>query len=390
MSVFADLSTEFDTTPEQMGAGMPRGKKRAGFIGLMIAKKHLRRSPRSYEPTGDLPTLTDRRAVPKSLPSRFDISRMTAPSAYVKANFQPRSLNRAFRAGERANLTQEQLAEVRAREAERQRQSRQRRRVRGGTRPTDRDFLDIVKTSYEKNPPAMVRDYKLIYRSPTITAWQNPVRKSIVLNVRGTDITNKNDLLADASLPFNRLTRSTRYIGDKAIVEQILQRYSPSEHEYYLTGHSLGGAIINQLKRDFPQLMNAVEYNPAFQPYDIISQQRGQVFRNYVSYDPLFRFGGRLFAEKKVVPPRSAPLTTLGAIGTLYNSVASHSLSNFEGAGLREDIAKAHGGIAMTGAGRRLLNKHGRKHRGAYHTMPDGSVWSGKSHTSRSQRLVVG
>jgi len=512
------LADEFDDAPQGEGAGMPHGNKKAGFVGLMIAKKHLRRGPTHYEPP----------AKAKKTPARFNVGAITAPSAYIRTAFPrrqavaqapavaprrrgrptipvaDRSLNRAFRAGERANLTEAQLADVRAREAQRQRASRQRRalariqampegeakqtalhnyhitygagatggmrddlkqqaheyiakehkkskasilqaindwhhqhtgkelteeeikelnaeivRVKkqmkedahllagsglvrggmlsdhqqkqlhaliahnlkqghdinstlvsviqalnssghaptqedvawitkavndyfygvqglahlsGGVRPTDKQFLDIVKTSYATAPPKLVSDFELVFASPTVDAWVNEPRKTIVVSVRGTNIKDKQDIYADASLTVNALVKTPRYQTDKKAVQDIMGRYNPQTYEYYLVGHSLGGAIINQLMRDFPQFKYGMEYNPAFQPYDLISQQRGKVFRNYTDKDPLYRLGGRLFADKKVVPSKTT-VSNLGAVGDLYEAISGHSLSNFEGAG---------------------------------------------------------
>lgn len=494
---YGDLSADFDTTPQQTGAGMPKGNKKAGFVGLMIAKKHLGRRHTSdmYNPPP---------ASQKKTPARFNSNAIQAPSNYILNAFPrrgprgrprrqapapadenviqhipaeapaprrrgrpaipvaERSLNRAFRAGDRANLTEAQLTEVRAREAARQRASRQRRalariqampegperaqaqqnynitygvagagmtgggflssiipmmkllrfmkgkkgkgqpELSGGVRPTNQQFLDIVKTSYMKAPPNLVSDFSLVFASPTLDAWLNEPRKTIVVSVRGTDVSDKQDLYADANIPFQRLAKTPRYMVDKNAVAELFKRYDPKMYEYYLTGHSLGGAINNQLIRDFPELKFAMEYNPAFQPYDLISQQRGKVFRNYTDKDPLYRLGGRLFADKKVIPAQTTAVPDMGAVGTLYNGVAGHSLSNFVGAGnshfgdldsslTKHQIQQQKG---MNSAGetfmpRRLYTQGGRIHRGHFHLMSDGTIHSGATHTARSKPLEV-
>ena len=62
---------------------MPKGvgMKKAGFVGLMIAKKHLRRNPESYDPN----------ARPKSTPELFDQDLIQAPSKYIKENMYEQS-----------------------------------------------------------------------------------------------------------------------------------------------------------------------------------------------------------------------------------------------------------------------------------------------------------
>lgn len=62
---------------------MPKGvgMKKAGFVGLMIAKKHLRRNPESYDPN----------ARPKSTPELFDQDLIQEPSKYIKENMYEQS-----------------------------------------------------------------------------------------------------------------------------------------------------------------------------------------------------------------------------------------------------------------------------------------------------------
>jgi hypothetical protein len=248
----------------------------------------------------------------------------------------------------------------------------------------------------------LVSDFELVYATPTVDAWVNEPRKTIVVSVRGTDITDKQDIVADASLVANALTRTPRYQKDKASILQVFGRYDPSQYEYYLVGHSLGGAIMNQLMREFPQFLFGQEYNPAFQPYDLISQQRGKVFRNYTDQDPLYQLGGRLFADKKVVPSRST-VRNMGAVGSLVNAGVGHSLSNFEGAGrpshfgelgtlTKHQVPTTNGEAFIKGGthkarGLKLFNSKGKVHRGAYHLMSDGTYHTGKTHTARSKVL---
>lgn len=206
------------------------------------------------------------------------------------------------------------------------------KKLKGGRKPTDNQFLQLVKTSYQPTPPPQLEGFQLVVNTPTVDAFVDEATKSVMLTLRGTVPTDKKDLIADASIPLNRLSRSERYIQDKAVVEQILQRYPPDQYEIYLTGHSLGGAIVNQLKRDYPFLKDAQTYNAAFQPYDLLRQQSGQIKRKYVSTDPLYKLGGRLFQNVTVVPPKSKSMP-LGTIGALYDAYQGHALANFEGSG---------------------------------------------------------
>lgn len=468
-----DLDTDFDRTME--GLGMPRGNKKAGFVGLMLAKKHLRRGPNSYD--------TPQRA--KKTPARFNTNEMAmtnkygrpSPSQYIQ-NIYPRAqqqpaqparprgrprvapqdlaptgrLTKAQRDALKAQAdagnaqAQATLDAFRQNEAQRARKARMKKartaigqmaqgaerdqairnfqitygepyavagQGRGGVRPRPKQFLDIAKTSYQKVPPQNVSDFTLVFNTPTLDAWVNEPRTTIVLSVRGTDTSDSGDLAADASIPFNRLSKSNRYQIDKQSVQQILQRYDPSKYEYYLTGHSLGGAIVNQLKRDFPFFKDAVEYNAAFQPYDFLRQQNDQIQRNYTANDPLYRLGGRFFSKVNVLPAKPSVATSLGAVGNLYDALQGHSLSNFDqlvgGAVKMSDKqwAKEHKKLLDTLAKptkRKLKNElleqraevqkkicsmNGKPYTGKFHIMTDGSIHTGATHTKSSKPLQV-
>lgn len=222
--------------------------------------------------------------------------------------------------------------------------------MKGGRKPTDNQFLAMVKTSYQPTPPPQLEGFQLVVNTPTVDAFVDEATKSVVLTLRGTVPTDKKDLYADANIPLNRLAKTDRYIQDKALVQQILQRYPPDQYEIYLTGHSLGGAIVNQLKRDFPMLKDAQTFNAAFQPYDLLRQQSGEIKRKYVSTDPLYKLGGRLFQNITVVPPKSKSLP-LGTIGKLYDTYQGHALANFEGSGRKK------GGMPYSPLAKKLMKK---------------------------------
>ena len=465
-----DLGADYDATIE--GLGMPRGNKKAGFIGLMLAKKHLRRGPNSYD--------TPQRA--KATPARFNSNEIAmtnkygrpSPSQYIQ-NIYPRAqpqpaprprgrprvapadlaptgrLTKAQRDALKAQAdagnaqARATLDAFRANEAQRARKARMKKartaiaqmaqgeardqairnfqitygepyavgQGRGGVRPRPKQFLDIAKTSYQKTPPQNVSDFTLVFNTPTLDAWVNEPRSTIVLSVRGTDTSDSGDLAADASIPFNRLSKSNRYIQDKQYVEQIIQRYSPQRYEYYLTGHSLGGAIINQLKRDYPFLKDAVEYNAAFQPYDFLRQQSDHIQRNYTANDPLYRLGGRFFNKINVLPAKPSVATSLGAVGNLYDALQGHSLSNFDplvGGAVNmssKQYMKEHGRLINALARptkRKLKNElleqraevqkkicsmNGKPYTGKFHIMTDGSIHTGATHTKSSKPLQV-
>jgi hypothetical protein len=76
MEDLLDKETKKVISPKdvKVGAGMPRGNKPAGFVGLMIAKKKLGRTPNFYVPP----------AQEKNTPELFDADLIQEPSRYIK------------------------------------------------------------------------------------------------------------------------------------------------------------------------------------------------------------------------------------------------------------------------------------------------------------------
>jgi pimeloyl-ACP methyl ester carboxylesterase len=212
-------------------------------------------------------------------------------------------------------------------------------------KPSDKVFLDVSTQAYKTNPASSVDGFRLLRATTTINAYINDAQKVIIIGVRGTEVKDPGDLKADASLPFNQLKSMSRYTRDAEFVRSVLAQYPG--HQVFLTGHSLGGAIDNQLKRDFPQLRDAVEFNPAFQSKDLVYQQPG-IKRFYVSTDPLYKLGGRFFQGNIVVPPGST--TGIGLIDALQG----HKLAQFStpiSQGPRQ-VSRGGFGISLLGVGR--------------------------------------
>lgn len=208
-----------------------------------------------------------------------------------------------------------------------------------GIQPPEKDFYLASKQSYnitntaEKN----IDGLNLVLETPTVKAYLNENEKTMLLAIRGTKPQIAEDLRADGMIALNMLSSTDRYKKDREIVNSLLFKYPASTYDYYLTGHSLAGAIIAQLKRDFPQLKNAVVYNPASQPYDYISQQSNEIKRIYTENDPLYNLGSKVFWNKQVIPTsrKLAPdIPNLGALNygsQAYNYYQGHALDNFKG-----------------------------------------------------------
>jgi hypothetical protein len=188
------------------------------------------------------------------------------------------------------------------------------------SRPSDSLFFKAAKESYEQNPDQSINGFELVVNTATFDAYLNDQTKTLLIGVRGT--LDSQDVIADASLAVNALSSSSRYKQDRRVMDSIVLRYPPSQYTYYITGHSLGGAINNQLKRDYPFIKEAVEFNPAFQPKDFVSRQSG-IKRYYTKTDFLYKLGGRFLPNVQTIEP--ARFTGLTAL----DGLTGHKLENF-------------------------------------------------------------
>ena len=159
---------------------------------------------------------------------------------------------------------------------------------------------------------------------------------TLLIGIRGTKPTDIKDIKADASLLPNRLRSSKRYQENYKDMEQIIALYPPEQYEYYLSGHSLGGGITNQMMRDFPFIQGTVDYNSAFQTFDLKKQNSKQK-KIYTDQDFLYNLGGRYFKNIEVIPARP-PESRVGIlaqklpiVGAIKTGLDGHALEQFEG-----------------------------------------------------------
>jgi hypothetical protein len=187
-------------------------------------------------------------------------------------------------------------------------------------KPTNIEFFKVAKETYKAKAPSKIENFVLIRDTATFDAYLNEKTKTILIGVRGTK--DFNDLKADASLPFNQLTNTVRYQQDKAILEEIARSYSPAVYSYYLSGHSLGGAIDTQLKRDFPFLKDSVQFNPAYQLKDLQSSP-SDIQRFYTKTDFLYRLGGYALPNVTTIEP-----STFSGL-SFIDAFTGHKAENF-------------------------------------------------------------
>jgi hypothetical protein len=186
----------------------------------------------------------------------------------------------------------------------------------------------ITSLTYQNRPPQNIISegsvYDLAHHDAYMNAYTDAKKRKIIVSVRGTKLSDLRDIKADASIPLNKLVGSERYKSDTKTMRALMQKYSPDQWDYVLTGHSLGGAIVSALTREYPVLgiassrHKALTYNSALQPEDLVA--RTSVKRHYASDDPLYKTGGFLAPGTVVTNKRAKSERTF---------LRAHALDNF-------------------------------------------------------------
>jgi hypothetical protein len=167
-------------------------------------------------------------------------------------------------------------------------------------------LVTVAKETYSKTPED-VGDYKLVKKTPTMLIYQKG--NHYVVGVRGTQ--NLEDVKADVTIPFG-IKNSSRFKKD----EKTLREWKKSNPGTYTgVGHSLGGAILDELIND-GLIESATSYNPA------MGTETGKNKRIYAEHDPLRTIG----KPDEIVKTKHSILGHAFPIG---RAIESHSLNNF-------------------------------------------------------------
>jgi hypothetical protein len=196
-------------------------------------------------------------------------------------------------------------------------------------------LLDAAKQSYNQGSEvarSLCGDKLVLYDlSPTLKMWLNNDHRVIIVSIRGTDKTDLVDHKANLSLPLNRLSNTERYNRDKHQFTQWVRTHPPTQFDYYLTSHSLGGAVMSQFLRDFPFVKFSVAFNSAYQIKDL--KQPTKAIHYYVDKDPLYLTLGRFLKNKRVIKFNEQKVS--GFFDYVKNimipsNIQAHSLNQFD------------------------------------------------------------
>lgn len=182
---------------------------------------------------------------------------------------------------------------------------------------SERVFFQAVQQTY-KSPrlSEIAEGFRLLKQTDNMVAYGNGTE--IIIGVRGMRMLDPNDYLTDIELAQNKLAETPKYQQSKRFVNEVFLQYPDAKVS--LSGHSLGGAIATQLKRDFPQIVRVIEFNPAFQPKDVFSSPPN-ILRIYGDRDWIYNLlQGRLIADRVVFSGLRTPLQahSIDAFQSLY------------------------------------------------------------------------
>ena len=167
-------------------------------------------------------------------------------------------------------------------------------------------LVTVAKETYSKTPED-VGDYKLVKKTPTMLIYQKG--DHYVVGVRGTQ--DLEDVKADTAIPFG-IKNTSRFKKDEKTLREWKRDHPGS---YTGVGHSLGGAILDELIND-GLLESATSYNPA------MGTETGKNKRIYAEHDPLRTIGK---ADQIVKTKHSI----IGQVFPVGRAIESHSLNNF-------------------------------------------------------------
>ena len=190
--------------------------------------------------------------------------------------------------------------------------------LRGGVMPESRQVLgDIAQASYDPNNASPINGWTVVYNSPTIKAYKKG--EVIIIAVRGTK--DARDVSAWTPVLGNSVANTSRYKVDVEIVKSLRQQFPNAT--FYAVGHSLGGAIIDNLINE-GLVVEGLSFNPAVES-KYFNDTRNQRIAH--AEDPLYALMSNRAKNTTVINTplniQQPKITGISWLDNIANSVAN-------------------------------------------------------------------
>ena len=201
--------------------------------------------------------------------------------------------------------------------------------------PPLEDLAKMVASTYKEGDPR-IQGYNLLLKTPTVSFFQVDRKKNvIIIALRGTAFTDINDISADLGIvktivedakTARSVRNSQRYINDVKTIKDFQSKPARFYNTvYYAVGHSLSGAMIDELLDD-GLVKSAVSFNPAIERVNFAKDNNNH--RVYLSCDVLYNLLGKFITNGnlEVVEKENPAGADAGAIDASKGTIKCHNI----------------------------------------------------------------
>ena len=230
--------------------------------------------------------------------------------------------------------------------------------------PPLEDLSKMVASTYD--PPSEggidstpIQGYTLIAKTPTVSFFQVDKKKNIIIiALRGTSFSDVGDITADLGIvkgivsdasTARNVRNSERYRRDvlyiKEIKPMITGYLGVKDPLYYAVGHSLSGAMIDELLED-DLVSSAVSFNPAIERRNFNIPNNNH--RVYLECDILYNLLGKFITNGNVeVVAKANPAgPDAGPIDTTKGTLKCHNIKEvipmMSGKGINNNVSQIY------------------------------------------------
>ena len=206
--------------------------------------------------------------------------------------------------------------------------------------PPLQDLAEMVASTYTAQEDPEIDGYKILVKTPTVSIFGVDKQRGLyIIALRGTSFADLNDITADLSIVrgivadasnYRAIRNGNRWREDTEIIaefKKIVQYYfRVSNPTYYAVGHSLSGAIIDELLED-GIVSSAVSFNPAIERQNFNLPNDNH--RVYLECDILYNLLGKFITNGNIEVERlkNPAGPDAGAIDTTKGAISCHNIS---------------------------------------------------------------